>query len=340
MIKRIIINYRIYFCAAIMSFANITLATDQIPEIFIYKDNPFFLNGADMGQYYPLYPLAKHEEYRIKIGINKQGEFNDNCISTGCYRGYQGKWLIKDNTLFLSKIKSGCSNERDLADLKEVFGTKYTNDGVPAFWLSDTIRLSDEPINTFTIGNNFSFLTLIIEKGRIVKITGKGPFFKPKPEYFEDKYNLASNQIPEIILFNEEPFYAKGDWDPFGYILADERYYSRMKTNEFGELELSSCQSTDCFRSYQAIWTISNDTLYLKKVNDFCTGDPLFDLEKVFGKEMLSPLGVRAFWISQGLVVSSREISEFELKAGKTPPTYLKLKINKGVVVKKEIEKG
>lgn len=333
-------HLRILLSLFILSFSTLLYATDQIPEIFMYKEyHRFYYNGGGFGRDYPLYSLSKYKEYRDKINMGTHGEINGPCESTACYRGYQGTWKIEDNTLFLSELKKGCHNDDDIVDMKSVFGSKYTKHGLKAFWITDTITLSNEPINSFTIGNRFSYLTIIVKQGFIVKIVEKGPYFAPKPEYIEDKYNLASNQLSEIITYNNERFYAKGEWDPLANLLADEKYLSRMNTDEFGALELSSCFSDGCYRAYQGIWEISHDTLYLKEVQDFCTQEPIFDLEKIFGKEAVTSKGVRAFWINQGLIVSSKEISEFELKGASNLPTYLKLKIVQGVVMKKEIEK-
>lgn len=333
-------NLRVLLSLVILSFSTILYATDQIPEIFMYKEYyEFYYSGGGFGWGYPLYPLSKYKEYREKMNMDSYGEIGGSCQSTGCYRGYQGIWKIEDNTLFLSKLKGGCYNDKDVVNMKEVFGAEYTKHGLKAFWITDTMTLTDQPINVSTICNTFSHLTLIIEQGRIVKITEEGPYFAPKPEYIEDKYKLASNQLPEIMLYDNERFYAKGEWDPLSNLLTEEDYVSRMNKDEDGGLELSSCFSDGCYRSYQGIWEISKDTLYLKEVQDFCTQAPIFDLEKIFGKESVTSKGVRAFWINQGLIVSSKEISEFELKKTNNLPTYLKLNIVEGIVVKKEIEK-
>jgi hypothetical protein len=333
-------NGRILLSLVILSFSTILYGTDQLPEIFMYKKHhEFYYSGGGFGRGYPLYPLSKYKAYRDKINMGTNGEISGASQSTDCYRGYQGTWKIEDNTLFLSELKKGCYDDENIIDLKEIFGSKYTKHGLKAFWITDTITLTNEPINVSTICHTFSFLTLIVEQGLIVKIIEEGPYFAPKPEYIEDKYNLASNQLPEIIMYEDERFYAKGEWDPLSNILVDDKYVSRMNTDEYGALELSSCFSDGCYRSYQGIWKINNDTLYLKELQDFCTEEPIFDLEKIFGKETVTPKGIRAFWISQELIVSSKEINEFELKKESILPTYLKLNIIRGVVVKKEIEK-
>lgn len=332
-------DLKIVCSLAILAFSTALYGTDQIPEIFIYKEYyEFYYSGIGFGWGYPLSPLSKYKEYKEKMNMRDDGEISASCQSTDCYRGYQGIWKIEDNTLFLSELRNGCYHEETLVDMKEVFGSKYTKQGLKAFWITDTFTLTDQPINVGTICNEFSYLTLIVEQGLIVKIIEKGPYFDPKPEYIEDKYNLASNQLPEILMYNDEQFYAKGEWDPLSSLLEEEQYVSRMKTDEYGGLELSTCFSDGCYRSYQGIWEISKDTLYLKEVQDFCTELPIFDLEKIFGKEAVTPKGVRAFWINQELIASSKEISEFELKKASIPPIYLKLKIVEGIVVEKEIE--
>lgn len=323
----------------LIGFSTQLQATDQVPEVFFdEKRGTFYYNGRDLGNTYPLYGLAKYKTYREKINMDSTGQIRSSCYSTACYRGYRGTWTIKDSTLFLSELEAGCSSYNDIPNIEEVFRAEWTKHGLKAFWVTDTITLTDEPFNVSTITRTFSYLTLVIHQGRIIKITEKGPYFAPKPEYIKDKYNLASNQLPELLTYNNQQFYAKGDWDPLSSIFADENYLNRLDTTEYGAVQFSSCFSEDCLRSYQGIWTIINDTLYLKEVKDFCTAVPLFELEKIFGPENVTSKGVRAFWLSQVLVVSSKEFSEFELKDARAPNTYLKLKIVKGVVVRKELE--
>lgn len=106
-------------------------ATYQIPEIFIYKEyHTFYYNSGGFGQGYPLYPLAKYKEHREKMNMDTNGEISNGCHSTACYRGYLGIWKIEDNTLFLSELKNECYPDKDVVDMKEVFGTKHTTHGV------------------------------------------------------------------------------------------------------------------------------------------------------------------------------------------------------------------
>lgn len=332
-------QYSILWSIILVLLSGALYATDQKADIFIYKKYyDFYYNGGAFGKNYPLYPLCKHTAYREKIKMNASGEINGSCYSTACHRGYQGIWKIANNTLFLSALKEGCSRNEEVVDLKEAFGAEYTEHGLKAFWVTDTITLTDQPINISTVTRTLSSLTLMVQQGRIVKIIEEGPYFAPPPEYVEDKYQLASNQLPELMWYKGERFYAKGEWDPLSVILTDETYLNRMDTTEYGAAALSSCLSVDCYRSYQGIWEISNDTLYLKEVQDFCTEMPIFDLESVFGREQVTSKGIRAFWINQVLVVSSKEVSEFELKKERAPETYLKLKIVQGVIIKKELE--
>lgn len=333
--------YRILCFITILFCSTFSWATDQIPELFIYQHHRFCYNGlTGFGEEYPLYPLTKYEGYQEKMNMRSNGELMVGCRSTACYRGYQGIWKIEDNTLFLSELKDGCYDNTDVVNMEEVFDEIYTEHGVKAFWITDTIFLTDQPVSSFTITNRFSYLILIVQEGHIAKIIEEGPFFDPEPEYIEDKYKLASNQLPELFFDGNEQFYAKGEWDPLYELIADEAYVSRMDTNEYGGLQLSSCYSSGCERSYQGMWEISNDTLYLREVQDFCTQASIFDLEKIFGKAAVTPKGVRAFWIDQVLIISSKEINEFELKKKGNLPTYLKLTIEKGVLIKKEREEG
>ena len=81
-------------------------------------------------------------------------------------------------------MKDVCHDEddKDKVNLKETFPSEYTKHGIKAFWISGTISLSNEPINSVSIGNRFSYLTIEVEQGKIVKIKEEGPYFEPEPE--------------------------------------------------------------------------------------------------------------------------------------------------------------
>lgn len=78
------------------------LATAQIPDIL-------WFNGTK----YSLYsnPL---ESYFNKDNPRPQQIIENGCWSTACWRGYQAKWKIIDNQLYLTEIGSCCNWEKYL----------------------------------------------------------------------------------------------------------------------------------------------------------------------------------------------------------------------------------
>ncbi|WP_435622891.1 hypothetical protein [Flagellimonas sp.] len=100
-------------------------ATEQIPDLLIYKKDTVFIYSN---------PL-KGKEHLLK----KDSVFSEyGCINTGCWRGYQATWEFIDDKLFLIRISSCCSS-KITANLEMVFDEEYTNQKVQAKWFSGKI---------------------------------------------------------------------------------------------------------------------------------------------------------------------------------------------------------
>ena len=89
-------------------------ATEQIPDILIWKNDTISLHSNPLGSYSKLDDL------------NLFGD-KDAGYSTACWRGYIAEWKIIDNKLYLSNIYS-CdyfySENKTKADLKKLFPKK------------------------------------------------------------------------------------------------------------------------------------------------------------------------------------------------------------------------
>lgn len=147
---------------------------------------------------------------------------------------------------------------------------------------------------------------------------------------------FATDQISDLIIFNGNTFYISGMADegfPLYPILQDERYNSKMERYGHGNLKLSNCKSTTCYRGYQAVWELHNGIIYLKEVLDCCTQEPILDLKKIFGEKNVTKKGVRAFWINRPLYISAQPINSFTI--GDNIKT-INLNVKKGRIAKKE----
>lgn len=127
---------------------------------------------------------------------------------------------------------------------------------------------------------------------------------------------FATDQIPDLIICGDNTFYISGTFEedfPLYPLLQDEKYNSKMEKYDNQTLKLSTCQPTSCYRGYQAVWELYNGIVYLKAVLDCCTQEPLFELEEIFGKEIVTKKGVQAFWINGPFSLSSKPINVFTI---------------------------
>ena len=80
---------------------------------------------------------------------------------------------------------------------------------------------------------------------------------------FISKNLIASPQIPDYLIY-------KGDTIPI-YTLILEKYFDKIKKSNKGELfglKFREGASLNCWRGYQAIYSIENDSLFLKNIID------------------------------------------------------------------------
>ena len=106
-----------------------TIATGQVPDILIYHGDTLSIYAN------PLEELYTKKKPRPNFFGQKP-----YCNSTACWRGYQAKWQIIDNKLYLTGIFSCCYKEdKTKANLARLFGKKFINGKVKADWVSGNI---------------------------------------------------------------------------------------------------------------------------------------------------------------------------------------------------------
>jgi hypothetical protein len=119
----------IFIALIVTVCTNKSFATAQLPDILIYNADTLSIFSN------PLELLYGNDTIRpLFFGLHK------GCSSTACWRGYQAKWMISHDTLYLTGIYSCCYYRDSIkADLKELFGNKYVNGKVKADWVTDYI---------------------------------------------------------------------------------------------------------------------------------------------------------------------------------------------------------
>ncbi|MFD1015036.1 hypothetical protein [Winogradskyella rapida] len=133
-------------------------ATEQIPDILIWKNDTISLHSNPLGSYSKLDDL------------NLFGD-KDAGYSTACWRGYIAEWKIIDNKLYLSNIYS-CdyfySENKTKADLKKLFPKKYNNGIVLANWYSGKLSVPNGKLINKELKIYESEWLLRIKKGQVI----------------------------------------------------------------------------------------------------------------------------------------------------------------------------
>lgn len=91
--------------------------------------------------------------------------------------------------------------------------------------------------------------------------------------FFLQNINASSPQVPDYII-------VKGDTIPV-YNLLVEKYFDILKKNNNGELfglKFRGSSTTSCWRGYQAVYEVTNDSLFVKHIM-YC--GELFDGNKI-----------------------------------------------------------
>ena len=112
----------ILFLIALNAFS-----TNQNKDILIMQSDTLYLYES---------PLEKVDSISEKIRQKMEEKFNDYSLSTGCWRGYSAKWILKENILYLAEVEH-CTSNRIINDLVEqILGKKFKNGLIRADWVN------------------------------------------------------------------------------------------------------------------------------------------------------------------------------------------------------------
>lgn len=165
------------------------VATAQVPDLMIIGKDTFQMHTN---------PL---EIYLDSIGDRDFPDFKGGG-STACWRGYQAIWRLENDSMFLEKIQSCHRDEGDVdANLEKMFGDKFINGKVYAYWFTGLIVLPHGKLKKYVhmgYGSTYSkYLLLEINKGQ----------FKQELKFNDRQYE--SFKTKQFELFKKTPEYKK-----------------------------------------------------------------------------------------------------------------------------------
>jgi len=167
-------------------------ATAQVPDLMIIGKDTFLMHTN---------PL---EIYLDSIGNRDFPDFKGSG-STARWRGYRAVWRVENDSMFLVSIQSCHKGEGDVdANLKKMFGDKYINGRVYAYWYTGLIVLPHGRLKNYVhmgYGSTYSkYLLLEIHKGEY-KLEMK--FNYRQYEKFKTKQFEIFKKTPEYIKIVE-----------------------------------------------------------------------------------------------------------------------------------------
>ena len=118
--------------------------TMQAKEVLIYKGKKNFIDDTPLDSF----------EYRLPDKI----EFGNGFISSACWRGYIGTWLIEDERLYLIDLEIGGDNSDDseFMDEKVIYGLEDLfpgfEDGAFAHWFTGHLFV---PLDNYEIDEDY-----------------------------------------------------------------------------------------------------------------------------------------------------------------------------------------
>ncbi|MBL7765523.1 MAG: hypothetical protein JNJ58_05485 [Chitinophagaceae bacterium] len=133
---------------------------------------------------------------------------------------------------------------------------------------------------------------------------------------------FATSQVPDLMVIGKDTFLMHTN--PL------EIYLDSIGNRDFPDFK--SGGSTDCWRGYQAIWRVENDSMFLEKIQS-ChrdEGDVDANLEKMFGDKLINGK-VYAYWFTGLIVLPHGRLKNYvHMGYGSTYSKYMLLEINKG----------
>ncbi|MHB0756944.1 hypothetical protein [Polaribacter sp. M15] len=182
-------------------------ATEQIPDILIWKNDTISLHSNPLGSYPKLDDL------------NLFGD-QDAGYSTACWRGYIAEWKIIDNKLYLSNIYS-CdyfySENKIKADLKKLFPKEYENGIVLANWYSGELSVPNGKLINQELKVYESEWILSLKKGKVID-EKKFDNSESHISIYTQNQESLNDFISKNINWNNIPHIEKGNHKVYGLI--------------------------------------------------------------------------------------------------------------------------
>lgn len=150
---------------------------------------------------------------------------------------------------------------------------------------------------------------------------------------FLSQNSFASPQMPDYIIYN-------GDTIPI-YNLILEKYFQKIEKSDEGSLfglKFREDASLNCWRGYQAIYTIENDSLFLKNIID--CGERKIDksasekrIKEIFNNKFINGK-VNIDWFSGDFTIPNGELLRWDGVFHKTFENEILIKVQNGKVSK------
>ena len=182
-------------------------ATEQIPDILIWKNDTISLHSNPLGSYSKLDDL------------NLFGD-QDARYSTACWRGYIAEWKIINSKLYLSNIYS-CdyfySENKIKANLKKLFPTEYDNEMVLANWYSGKLSVPNGKLINKELKIYASEWILSLKKGKVIE---EKKFYNSESHIsiYTKNQDSLNDFISKNINWNNIPRLEKGIHKVYGLI--------------------------------------------------------------------------------------------------------------------------
>lgn len=150
---------------------------------------------------------------------------------------------------------------------------------------------------------------------------------------FAKSYSLVSPQMPDYIIY-------KGDTISI-YNLILEKYFQKIEKSNKGSLfglKFREGSSFNCWRGYQAIYEIENNSLFLKNI--ITCGEKIIDksasekrIKKIFGNKFINGK-VHINWFTGNFAIPNGELLRWEGVFHKTFENEILIKVHNGNVQK------
>ncbi|MCT4640225.1 MAG: hypothetical protein N4A72_21185 [Bacteroidales bacterium] len=242
---------------------DISYGCDQISDILVINSDTLYLDNMMMD--YEGFPL---ETYLNEVG-DRTIPGTSGCNYTACYRDYVAFWTIQNDSLFLTDILdcysyTGLREDTAKADMSTMFGNRYKNGRVFAYWFSNKLYC---PFGReFNVYNKEFAYSYKIKKGIVKR-------FKKHVNYYDtpEGINRFNYHKTRVTLYNK--LKESIDWSEINSSCSGNFY---IKIGKNGCIKDVVCTDSDC------------DCKYLDKIITKSLKDIRFDIIKRKGKRITS----------------------------------------------------